>query len=71
MLTKSNCLTHERKINHGAKVNVPSRLSGLKETSDQSCQMVSFQTKNSALGKLWCLENVDIFYGYLEYFKDI
>jgi hypothetical protein len=41
----------------------------------QDCQMVSFQTKNSNLDKLrralhrW--ENVDIFYGHLEYFSDI
>jgi hypothetical protein len=36
--------------------------------------MVSFQTKNPNLGKFWrapWLENVDIFYGHLEYFTDI
>jgi hypothetical protein len=37
--------------------------------------MVYFQTKNPNLGKFWRalhrLENVDIFYGHLEYFKDI
>jgi hypothetical protein len=36
--------------------------------------MVYFQTKNPNLGSFWeglKLENVDIFYGQLEYFKDI
>jgi hypothetical protein len=37
--------------------------------------MVYFQTENTNLGKFWrasCrLENVDIFYGQLEYFMDI
>jgi hypothetical protein len=39
----------------------------------QGCQMVCFQTKNPDLGKKiqgFILENVDIFYGRLEYFKD-
>jgi hypothetical protein len=40
----------------------------------QGCQMVYFQTQNPNLGKFlraldW--KNVDIFYGHLEYFKDI
>jgi hypothetical protein len=36
--------------------------------------MVSFQTQNPNLGKFWRateLENVDIFYGHLDYFTDI
>jgi hypothetical protein len=36
--------------------------------------MVCFQTKNPNLGKFWRalrLENVYIFYGHLEYFKDV
>jgi hypothetical protein len=37
--------------------------------------MVSFQTKNTHLGKFWRAlgrwENVDIFYGHLKYFVDI
>jgi hypothetical protein len=41
----------------------------------QGCQMVCFQTKNPNLGKFWnalCrLENVDIFFGHLEYFAGI
>jgi hypothetical protein len=48
------------------------------QSPEQGCQMVSFQTKNSNLGKfgraLHRLENVDIFYifySHLEYFTDI
>jgi hypothetical protein len=41
----------------------------------QSCQMVSFQTKNPNLGKFWGAlprwENVDIIYIHLECFTDI
>jgi hypothetical protein len=41
----------------------------------QGCQMVCFQTKNPNLGKFWRvlgrLENVNIFYGLLEYFMEI
>jgi hypothetical protein len=37
--------------------------------------MVSFQVKNTNLGKFWralCrMENVDIFYAHFEYFTDI
>jgi hypothetical protein len=37
--------------------------------------MASFQTQNPNLGKFWRalgrLENIDIFYGHLEYFTDI
>jgi hypothetical protein len=41
---------------------------------EQGCQMVCFQTKNPSLGTFFeglRLENVDIFYDLLEYFKDI
>jgi hypothetical protein len=40
----------------------------------QGCHMVCFPTKNPDLGKNrhgLRLENVDIFYGHLEYFTDI
>jgi hypothetical protein len=40
---------------------------------EQGCQMVSFQTKNTNLGKFrrgLRLENVDIFYVHLEHFTD-
>jgi hypothetical protein len=44
------------------------------DKKEQACQMVSFQTKNPNLGKflsaLCRLENVDIFYGQLNYFTD-
>jgi hypothetical protein len=37
----------------------------------QGCQMVSFQTKNTNIGRFWRALNVDIFYSHLEYFIDI
>jgi hypothetical protein len=41
----------------------------------QGCQMVCFQTQNPNLGKFWSplhkLENVNIFYGHLEYFNEV
>jgi hypothetical protein len=41
--------------------------------SGQGCQMISFQTKNTNLGKFWRtfeMENVDIFSGRFEYIYD-
>jgi hypothetical protein len=41
----------------------------------QGCQMVNSKIKNPNLGKFWRdlprLENVDTFYGHLQYFTDI
>jgi hypothetical protein len=40
----------------------------------QGCQMVSFETQNPNFGYILegpRLENVDLFYGHLEYFTDI
>jgi hypothetical protein len=49
------------------------RLQGL--DARQGCQMVSFQTKNTNLGKFWRARDwkmlIYIFYGHLEYFTDI
>jgi hypothetical protein len=48
-------------------------LGALKNHMVQGCQMIYFQTKNPIGANFvgFRFENVDIFYGHLEYFTDI
>jgi hypothetical protein len=67
-LSESSLLT----LFHRLELGLGSQLFCL--TRQQGCQMVSFQTKNPNFGKIsegLKLENVDIYYGHLEYFTAI
>jgi hypothetical protein len=64
-LCRPTCLVEVRKT---------LKLSTSWAAEDRGCQMVCFQTKKSQFGQNWeglRLENVYIFYGYLEYFMEI